>query len=149
MSRPNGARLGSEAPCRPLPPDAHLKAASPALAWAQQKADDGSRRAGWRSFGEYIFLEDSRYASQRKKLPPSGFDHARLRGHGDGRRERGLAAFRFAAKRATYCADGRKRQHQAERERARDLGRAREEGVVACELDHPPRQPPARERRWR
>src|SRR5215470_20347870 len=69
MSRPNGARLGSEAPCRPLPPDAHLKAASPALAWAQQKADDGSRRAGWRSFGEYIFLEDSRYASQRKNLP--------------------------------------------------------------------------------
>ena len=66
MSRPNGARLGSEAPCRPLPPDAHLKAASPALAWAQQKADDGSRRAGWRSFGEYIFLEDSRYASQRE-----------------------------------------------------------------------------------
>src|SRR4029453_2561820 len=23
-------------------------------------------RAGWRNFGEYIFLEDSRYASQRK-----------------------------------------------------------------------------------
>jgi hypothetical protein len=23
-------------------------------------------RAGWRSFGEYIFLEDSRYASQRE-----------------------------------------------------------------------------------
>jgi len=25
-------------------------------------------RAGWRSFAEYIFLEDSRYASQRENL---------------------------------------------------------------------------------
>src|SRR5215472_10477289 len=151
-------------------------------------------RADWRSFGEYIFLEDSRYASQRKNTRRNGiyppYAHLRpvMRGldprihrkkrffqgmdcrvkpgndHGwvsanavDVSKLRlgvcfcggGSAAFRFAAKRATYCADGRKRQDQAERERARDPGRAREEGVVACELDHPPRQPPARERRWR
>src|SRR5262245_1862276 len=63
--------------------------------------------------------------------------------------ERGLNSFRFAAKRATYCADGVNRQDQAERRRARDPGRAREEGAVARKLDHPPRQSPARERRRR
>jgi hypothetical protein len=43
-------------------------------------------RAGWRSFAEYIFLEDSRYASQRKnRRVPGAAQHpegvyARLRG---------------------------------------------------------------------
>src|SRR6516164_5047610 len=63
--------------------------------------------------------------------------------------KRGSASFRFAAKRCKYCADGRRRRDQAERERAGNPGRAREEGAVARELDHPPRQSPARERRWR
>jgi hypothetical protein len=31
-----------------------------------KKTGNGFRRAGWRSFGEYIFLEDSRYASQQE-----------------------------------------------------------------------------------
>jgi hypothetical protein len=30
----------------------------------QKKPGAASRPGGWRSFGEYIFLEDSRYASQ-------------------------------------------------------------------------------------
>src|SRR6516225_5975021 len=33
-------------------------------------------RAGWRSFGEYIFLEDSRYASQREKSLCPGRCHS-------------------------------------------------------------------------
>src|SRR5262252_7553538 len=102
-----------------------LKAASPALAGAQQKTGNGSRRAGWRSFGEYIFLEDSRYASQRKNtrrkrvyppctpsLDPSCGGRSASKTRVNALRTRasigGQPAFRFAAKRATYCADGRK-----------------------------------------
>src|SRR5262249_12110268 len=151
-------------------------------------------RAGWRSFGEYIFLEDSRYASQRKKygtradlsalrpvLDPScaGLTRASIGKRASfkgwiagsspamttdgsvltplsGKPRLGVclcgeapASFRCTAKRATYCADGGNRQDQAERRRARDPGRAREEGAVARKLDHPPRQSPARERRRR
>src|SRR5215468_5291481 len=68
MSGPNKLRLGSQTPCRP-PPDPQLKAVPPALACTQEKTGNGCRRAGSRSFGEYIFLEDSRYASQRKNAP--------------------------------------------------------------------------------
>jgi hypothetical protein len=39
-----------------------------ALAAGQQKSPERRiARARWRNFGEYAFLEDSRYASQRKK----------------------------------------------------------------------------------
>src|SRR5258706_16044605 len=38
------------------------------VASGQQKSPGASfARAAWRSFGEYAFLEDSRYTSQRKK----------------------------------------------------------------------------------
>src|SRR5262249_19317917 len=57
--------------------------------------------------------------------------------------------FPWAAKRATSCDHGGNRQDQARRWRARDPGRAREEGAVARKLYHPPRQSPARERRRR
>ena len=33
-----------------------------------KKPGAASRPSGWRSFGEYIFLEDSRYASQEESL---------------------------------------------------------------------------------
>jgi hypothetical protein len=36
----------------------------PGHAVAQQKPGAASRPGGWRSFVEYIFLEDSRYTSQ-------------------------------------------------------------------------------------
>ena len=67
MDGPNEVRLG---PKPIVPSDPQAKAASPALTRAQQKAGNGSRRAGWRRFGEYIFLEDSRYASQQEFPAP-------------------------------------------------------------------------------
>src|SRR5262249_58612678 len=65
---PTEVRLGLKSPCRPF--QSPTETASPALACAQQKTGNGCRRAGSRSFGEYIFLEDSRYASQRKNTAP-------------------------------------------------------------------------------
>jgi hypothetical protein len=38
------------------------------------------RLPGWRSFGEYIFLEDSRYASQQENAPRKRFVGNRLTG---------------------------------------------------------------------
>jgi len=40
--------------------------ARPHARFAQQKTRRGMPPGRWRSFGEYLFLEDSRYASQAK-----------------------------------------------------------------------------------
>jgi hypothetical protein len=96
LSRPFIASLGQKTSCELAPSRQHVGVAklivnnnpetmksgqrsAPALkgcvrpacmvvASGQQKSP-GARfaRAAWRSFGEYAFLEDSRYASQRKK----------------------------------------------------------------------------------
>jgi hypothetical protein len=46
--------------------------------WVERHALGGyqnpqRRLPGWRSFGEYIFLEDSRYASQQENAPRKRF----------------------------------------------------------------------------
>src|SRR5690348_13168412 len=55
-SLPPGGRFGASFHCLPRKPrGAHNK-----------NPERRAARAGWRIFGEYIFLEDSRYASQRE-----------------------------------------------------------------------------------
>jgi hypothetical protein len=47
-------------------PAVQARGAPPALADAQQKARAPLPRNGWRNFGGYSFLEDSRYTSQQE-----------------------------------------------------------------------------------
>jgi len=65
MRGPHEVHLGSENHIVPFQSPAESRIAG---ARARKKTGNGFRRAGWRGFGEYIFLEDSRYASQRKNL---------------------------------------------------------------------------------
>jgi hypothetical protein len=50
------------------PDGAKRTSCAAALACAQQNRQRRPARIGWHSFGEYAFLEDSRYASQRKNV---------------------------------------------------------------------------------
>jgi hypothetical protein len=64
MSGPNEVRLGLKSPMSSLSIPNRNR-----IAGARMRATKtSSRRAGSRSFGEYIFLEDSRYASQHKNM---------------------------------------------------------------------------------